>query len=552
MLKGYDSAPASWRALSSAKAQANRRRSSAGLEGASASSNASSDATSGLSTTIAANASPQSRNNALPWNGNPGRFARTTRRKSGCTGTTREPSVGDRESTRPSGKPNAPSATSAFNKTVTSVGALSASSNTQTRPWIAARTNGASTCRKTPPSSVGVAVSDATVESRWSCAYSRSAPQSSRNRSTATFLPTPWFPSTSTAASPAASNETSFATADSAAGVATYSATTGTSSGAAPGARTGTSTRRVPQIAATAPRSTVTVQSPSAFPDVATSPHHSSTRSARRFGRNGAMSASRTKGAKSASPAARRRAIRVTARPLKRVAASPADRDWSATRATIEARFSERPGTSAASAAFVSALSHSGAARDEKHAATSPSSQAPGSAAMIRRKPGAASSRVPSGRSTTPSWSARPSAAANAPRGKRCAPSRIAASPDRIAATTGASFHTDAPVAASVSLRCSRSRAVRSRWQAWDAASGARRRASADLPPPAGPTKATCSPFSKSARAPSRTPFCVAESQRSPSNPPGARSPSNFGKIASAAATASAAGPPSNRQYLPA
>mmetsp|Transcript_21345 Transcript_21345/g.42719 ORF Transcript_21345/g.42719 Transcript_21345/m.42719 type:complete len:289 (+) Transcript_21345:320-1186(+) len=74
----------------------------------------------------------------------------------------------------PSGSSSSPSATSVLSSTFTSVGALSASSSRQARPCTDARTNGASTYVSNPPSNTGTDVREATVESRWSCAYSRS------------------------------------------------------------------------------------------------------------------------------------------------------------------------------------------------------------------------------------------------------------------------------------------------------------------------------------------------------------------------------------------
>ena len=72
----------------------------------------------------------------------------------------------------------------AFRSTTTSTGALSASSSTHTRPWIAALTNGASSYTSDPLSRIGLVVRAATVQSRCSCTYSRSQRSSCNSRST--------------------------------------------------------------------------------------------------------------------------------------------------------------------------------------------------------------------------------------------------------------------------------------------------------------------------------------------------------------------------------
>ena len=249
------------------------------------------------------------------------------------------------------------------------------------------------------------------------------------------------------------------------------------------------------------------------------------------------MSASSTSGLTSASPAASRRATRRSDLMLSRVAASPSSRERRATAASARA---SQPGTRCASAASISSSAHSGTTCDEKQAATSPSpSHVPGSATATTRKPSAASSREPSGRSTIPSWSARESAAARTPRCKRCAPSRMTEDPARIASMIGPSRHVDAPVAGSVARLCNKSRAVRSLWQVWSRAAGATRAAMIDLPPPAGPTSATCSPFFRSDCAAASARLCVAESQRAPSARPAPSSAAGAPSTRSTASTAS-------------
>ena len=76
----------------------------------------------------------------------------------------------------------------------TSKGALSTSSRTMIRPVRAARTSGDSFSTMAPSSSEGATVRLATLVSRCSCAYSRSAFNNSHRRSASLFLPTPWLP----------------------------------------------------------------------------------------------------------------------------------------------------------------------------------------------------------------------------------------------------------------------------------------------------------------------------------------------------------------------
>mmetsp|Transcript_69631 Transcript_69631/g.137811 ORF Transcript_69631/g.137811 Transcript_69631/m.137811 type:complete len:220 (+) Transcript_69631:1430-2089(+) len=194
-----------------------------GYVGATCSNNAVSESTSGLSTARVAKASPHSRKKALPWKGKPGRFARTHNRKSSDTGMMsagKHPSwlsfanwsLEPPSNLRPSPSTSSSSSTSAFKMTTTSVGALSASSKTHTRPCLAALTSGASSYRNRPSSSTGKTVRELTVVSRCSCTYSRSTRSISNARSTATFLPTPWFPRSNTARSPACSHSRTEAT----------------------------------------------------------------------------------------------------------------------------------------------------------------------------------------------------------------------------------------------------------------------------------------------------------------------------------------------------
>ena len=110
---------------------------------------------------------------------------------------------------RPSARRSSPSCTRPFNTAVTSVGALSTSSSTRTRPWRAARMS-AESSHTTRTSCgprrfrVGVRVSDATVLSRCSCWYSRSRCVACSSASISRFLPTPCPPMSSRCRSPAA------------------------------------------------------------------------------------------------------------------------------------------------------------------------------------------------------------------------------------------------------------------------------------------------------------------------------------------------------------
>eukprot|EP00962_Isochrysis_galbana_P049751 scaffold21250_cov111-Isochrysis_galbana.AAC.2 len=60
-----------------------------------------------------------------------------------------------------------------------------------------------------PPSRHGAKVSDATVVSRWSCTYSRSARSSCSSLSASLFLPTPWSPRSSRCPPPSHSSNIS-------------------------------------------------------------------------------------------------------------------------------------------------------------------------------------------------------------------------------------------------------------------------------------------------------------------------------------------------------